>query len=261
MPSISKNRNRWGEAYDWPQDGSEWSARWGTAHAQWVGCLLPRVFPFLSGRILELGPGHGRWTQFLHPHCSSLIGIDVAQACVDSCTELLGHLPNVEFRMNDGLTLPMVESGSIDFAFSFDSLVHAESDVMSRYASELARVLKPRGIAFIHHSNLEAVQRRSILDKARSWMANQPVEHHWRAPSMSAEKMRTFVEGAGMTCIQQEIVPWVAGWPLMIDCMSTIVNTPGNRCHVFSNPRFMDEAAAIKRIASLKDKIVDPSKI
>jgi hypothetical protein len=70
---------------------------------------------------------------------------------------------------------------------------------------------------------------------------------------MSAEKMRKFVEDAGMLCLQQEIVPWGKNWPLMmIDCMSTIVNTPGDQCHVVRNPRFMEEAAAIKRIFSLR---------
>jgi hypothetical protein len=31
-----------------------------------------------------------------------------------------------EFKVNDGLSFPMIENGSIDFAFSFDSLVPAE---------------------------------------------------------------------------------------------------------------------------------------
>jgi len=77
---------------------------------------------------------------------------------------------------------------------------------------------------------------------------------------MSAKKMREFVKDAGMTCVQQEIIPWgppliqtrrKSYWLWMIDCMSTIVNKPGNQCNVFTNPRFMEEAAAVKRISSL----------
>ena len=73
--------------------------------------------------------------------------------------------------------------------------------------------------------------------------------------------MRTFVEDAGMMCVQQEIVPWGppdiqmyrrSYWPWMIDCMSMIINKPGNQCHVVRNPRFMEEAEAIKRISSLR---------
>jgi len=252
MGSICENKKMWDGGYGWPLEGDEWSEPWGTAHAQWFGCLFPRVFPFLKGRILEIAPGHGRWTQFLQVHCTSLIGIDLAQACIERCAERFRNNPNLEFKVNDGLTFPMIEEGSIDFAFSFDSLVHAESDVMSSYVNELARVLKPSGVAFLHHSNLEAVRRRSVLYKLRrlrhplSPFANIP----WRAPSVSAEKIRTFVERAGMMCVQQELIPW--GDPWMIDCMSTIVNIPGNQCHIVKNSRFGDEAAAIKRISSLR---------
>ena len=265
MTSIAENRQVWDGSHCWSQAGDEWSECWGTAHAQWFGCLLPRVFPFLKGRILEIAPGHGRWTQFLQAHCASLIGIDLAQACIDQCTQRFRQYPNLEFKVNDGLTFPMIENESIDFAFSFDSLVHAESDVMSSYANELARVLKPGGVAFLHHSNLDAVRRRSVLYEVRRvkrWLSRLPfTTPHWRAPSMSAEKMRTFVEDAGMMCVQQEIVPWGppdmqmyrrSYWPWMIDCMSMIVNKPGNQCHVVRNPRFMEEAGAIKRISSLR---------
>ncbi len=125
-------------------------------------CLLPRVFPFLKGRILEIAPAGGRWTQFLQAHCASLIGVDLAQSCVEKCTERFRHYPNLEFKVNDGLTFPMVEDRSIDFAFSFDLLVHVESDVMSSYANELARVLKPGAVAFIQHSNLDAFRRSAM---------------------------------------------------------------------------------------------------
>ena len=70
-------------------------------------------------------------------------------------------------------------------------------------------MLKPGGVAFLHHSNLDAIRRRSVMYKVR-WLimrlSRTPVTNpHWRASSMSAEKMRTFVEGAGMMCVQQEI--------------------------------------------------------
>jgi SAM-dependent methyltransferase len=257
MASITENEQEWGGANRWPQEGDEWSECWGSAQAQWSGCLLPRIFPFLGGRILEIAPGHGRWTQFLQAHCSSLIGIDLAQACVDRCRERFRESPHLEFDVNDGLTFPMIEGGSIDFAFSFDSLVHAESDVMLSYVNELVRVLKPGGVAFLHHSNFDAVFRGSpflqvkkIIKRLLRLPYSTP---HWRAPSASAKKIREFVQGAGMSCLQQEIVPWGTGRQWMIDCMSTIVNARGTPCHVVKNPRFMKEAAAIRRIASLRE--------
>ncbi len=267
MPSIEVNKQGWGQTYDWPEQGDEWSASWGSAEAQWFGCLLPRVFPFLGGRILEIAPGHGRWTRFLQSHCTSLIGVDLAQECVDRCKERFRGNPSLEFQVNDGLTFPTVESGSIDFVFSFDSLVHAEADVMASYTRELARVLKPRGAAFIHHSNLETVRNRSLVyrvgraakralsrlpGRIGSAVSNRAYPTHWRATTMSAAKMRAYVTEAGMWCVQQEIIPWGKDWWWLTDCMSTIVNAPGDQCEVLENRRFMEEAEAIKRISSIR---------
>jgi ubiquinone/menaquinone biosynthesis C-methylase UbiE len=106
-----------------PAAGDEWSVSWGSPWAQWHGCLFPRIFPFLRGRILEIAPGRGRWTQFLRRHCESLVGIDLAPSCIAQCEQRFQSFGNLEFFVNDGRTLPMVEDSSIDFAFSFDSLV------------------------------------------------------------------------------------------------------------------------------------------
>ena len=107
---ICENRQFWDSAEAWSQNGEEWSEWWGTSQAQWFGCLLPRIFPFLNGRILEIGPGRGRWTHFLQPHCSSLIGVDLAQTCVERCIERFNCYPNLRFEVNDGLTLPMTKA-------------------------------------------------------------------------------------------------------------------------------------------------------
>src|SRR5579859_8081721 len=42
--------------------------------------------------------------------------------------------------MNDGTSLAMIEDGTVDLVFSFDSLVHVEADVMDAYLDEIARV-------------------------------------------------------------------------------------------------------------------------
>jgi ubiquinone/menaquinone biosynthesis C-methylase UbiE len=212
------------------------------------------VFPFLHGSILEIAPGYGRWTQFLALDCSSLIGVDLSEGCVRECRKRFAGDSRLSFETNDGRTIPMINDESVDFAFSFDSLVHAEADVIASYVKELARVLKPGGVAFIHHSNVADV-RRSIWDKLKRRWTGLPVltSQHWRATSMSANRMLEFVAGVGMSCIQQEIVPWgSSGWPVLIDCMSTIVNASGKECMTFENWRFREEAAATKRIAACR---------
>lgn len=66
---------------------------------------------------------------------------------------------------------------------------------------------------------------------------------------MSAGKMRAFAECSRMSCLQQEIVPWGNG-STPIDCLSTLINRPGVEGVTLENHRFMEEAAAIKRISS-----------
>jgi len=68
---------------------------------------------------------------------------------------------------------------------------------------------------------------------------------------MSAARMREFVSRSGMACVQQEIIPWL-GVPALIDCMTTLVNAARQEeCVIVRNPRFMEEAAVIKRAADL----------
>src|SRR5450756_847707 len=124
MPSIEKNLAEWNEDYSWEDAGDEWSQPWGNSNAQWFGSIYPRIQGFLPApTILEIAPGFGRWTEFLLQSCDQLIGGDVAPKCVEACTERFADHPGASFFTNDGHSLPMVADSSVDFAFSFDSLV------------------------------------------------------------------------------------------------------------------------------------------
>jgi len=68
---------------------------------------------------------------------------------------------------------------------------------------------------------------------------------------MSAKLMREFAERVGMSCAQQELIPWGTGYPVLMDCMSTIINSPNRLCVIIENRRFMEEAATIRRISEL----------
>ena len=160
VPSIEENLDRWDADYDWGEGGEPWSKPWGDATAQWFGCLYPRVRRFLPAEtILEIAPGFGRWTEFLLGQCDTLIGVDVTPKCVEACRKRFSDRPQARFETNDGCSLPMVDDSSVDFAFSFDSLVHVEAEVLAGYLGELARVLRPEGVAFLHHSNYGTYQR------------------------------------------------------------------------------------------------------
>ena len=155
MPSVEENRAFWESRYDWSHSGDEWSNMWGSPTSQWYGSILPRIRHFLpSPTILEIAPGMGRWTEFLLGSCDRLIGVDVTGRCVAACQARFASVDKATFFQNDGRTLPMIDDMSIDFAFSFDSLVHVGEDALESYVRELSRTLGPDGIAFLHHSNL-----------------------------------------------------------------------------------------------------------
>src|SRR5688500_1699608 len=124
MPEVEHNAEVWEAGWDWSQQGDEWSEWWGGTPALWHGALLPRLHPFLpAGTVLEIAPGYGRWSQYLKDRCDRLILVDLAEKCIDGCRRRFADADNIEFHVNDGKSLDMVEDGSIDLAFSFDSLV------------------------------------------------------------------------------------------------------------------------------------------
>ncbi len=270
VPSIEENLDRWDADYDWGEGGEPWSKPWGDATAQWFGCLYPRVRRFLPApTVLEIAPGFGRWTEFLLGNCDSLIGVDVTPKCVEACRKRFADMPQARFETNDGCSLPMVEDSSVDFAFSFDSLVHVEAEVLAGYLGELARVLRPEGVAFLHHSNYGTYQRSAhtlapLQDRfdqlpaaARLGLMRAGVYRgaHWRAPSVTAEKFAGLARAAGLHCVGQELVNWEGG-VLLLDCIS-VVARPGSRWdrpnRVVKNRLFRLEARSIRRAGLVYD--------
>jgi SAM-dependent methyltransferase len=260
MPDIDTNLRNWTSDWEWSQSGDEWSAWWGGTDALWHGALLPRIHAWVpAGTILEIAPGFGRWTGYLASLADRVVAVDLTERCVEHCRGRFASDARVEVHRNDGRSLPMVADGSVDFAFSFDSLVHAESDVLGAYMGELARVLKPDGVAFVHHSNIGAYPRQTRLARRvrsrrlhgaltrRGLLINMPA---WRAESVTAESVADQAAAAGLACIAQEKVNWEFGRHL-IDAF-TVVTPRGSRWErprvVVENPRFTDEAARTRRL-------------
>ncbi|MCA9279791.1 MAG: class I SAM-dependent methyltransferase [Phycisphaeraceae bacterium] len=261
MPSLDENLTKWTQ-HGWPMDGDEWSTLGGGSFNWWHGLILPRLAPSLhaisSGadalhcdRILEIAPGHGRWTQFLLNHCDHLIGVDLVDECTQHCARIFASHPTQhEFHTNDGRTLPMVADASIDLVFSWDSLVHAELDVIESYLRECRRVLRTGGRAFLHHSNLAQYK-----DVSGNITVDRP---HWRAESVSASMVDAICGQLGITCVNQEVI--TKGQQLddgiCIDCVTVIENTPpapGHHTWVVRNGSFWREIHAMGRVRKTYD--------
>jgi ubiquinone/menaquinone biosynthesis C-methylase UbiE len=270
MPTLDENLRVWNDVYDWSGAGDEWSANFGGTEALWFFILFPRIHRFVPApRILEIAPGFGRWTQFLKTQCQSMIAVDISEKCVEHCEARYASDSHIKFRVNDGTSLSAVADDSIDFVFSFDSLVHAESDVIEAYLSQLARKLTPDGIGFIHHSNIGAYPRRlKLMDHyyrlpgafRRRLLTKEDISallsinlQAARAKSMTAALFREYCQKAGLKCISQETFNWGRG-TCLIDAISVFARQKSRwdkDSRSLENAEFLENARLTSRLAGL----------
>ncbi|MBI2949236.1 MAG: class I SAM-dependent methyltransferase [Verrucomicrobia bacterium] len=283
MPTIQENVKCWNGEYDWTQQGEEWSLPWGGSETQWWGSLLPRIHAFVPCEsILEIAPGYGRWTRFLKDLGQRLTVVDLSAGCIEHCRRRFAASNHIHYFVNDGQSLDMVADQSIDFVFSFDSLVHAEADVLETYLQQLARKLTRNGAGFIHHSNAARYGFYLSLLKMRRPGAAPPasgpgsngvhsplreglrrgkrflvqkgilINDCARALSMSAGLFGQYCDRAGLRCVGQEIINWSGS--ALLDCIS-IFARPGSIWdrpnQVIENRHFVEESRNIGRVAGL----------
>jgi len=231
MGDIEQLRQVFGKTWDWSTAGEEWSSWWGGTPALWYGALLPRIHSFVpTGTILEIAPGFGRWTQYLVDVADRLILVDLAPNCIDHCRERFAGRRNVEYHVNDGRSLSMVEDNSIDFIFSWDSLVHADADIISDYILQISRKLSADGVAFIHHSNVRSQLMSHQLAMRTPQRVRRPLVkrglmldvYAWRSPTVNAAAVAQMCDRAGLLCVSQELFNWEHG-PYLTDAISILV--------------------------------------
>lgn len=220
MGDVRTLKTVFNEDWDWSTGGDEWSTWWGGTAALWYGALLPRIHSFVpAGTVLEIAPGFGRWTQYLKELSERLILVDLADKCIEHCKSRFADAKNLEFHVNDGRSLPMVDDASVDFVFTWDSLVHADMDIIRDYVAEFRRILTPDGVAFVHHSNVRMHARGHALAMRTPGRALQSLTkrgvlldvYAWRAPSVSGATVEAACKEAGLTVRSQELFTWEHG--------------------------------------------------
>lgn len=181
---------------------------------QWERTIWPIIKDEDFTSTLELACGHGRNTEFLRRFAKSIDLIDVNQNCINACRERFGWQQDgctFRYHVTSGNRLP-VDSSSISFGYSWDSMVHFDKLVVRDYVFEFARVLKPSASAFLHHSNYGTVAPDS------SWTKN-----HGNRSDMTAELMREYVKEAGLAIKFQRLSGRADGWGLDdLDCLTLL---------------------------------------
>jgi len=177
LNSATLNKQIW-EAWDWSAEGDEW-----THSPQWkqslIRCVLETQIPG-EAAILEIGFGGGRWTGPLLERAESYVGVDISAACVEHCRRKFANHARATFLVGSGRDLTGVPDASIDAIWSFDAFVHINLEEVEGYAGEFTRVLKPGGVAVVHHGAVGGSQggwRSNLTDTALRQML---VDRHLR---------------------------------------------------------------------------------
>lgn len=117
---------------------------WAKRTEEEIGQLLQDIPIQRDWVCLEIGCGIGRLLVPVAARCRRAIGIDISPKMVAHAEEYLRSTPNAEVRVNDGCSLPGIESDSIDWVYSHLAFQHiTRMDVVDCYLAEIARVLRP----------------------------------------------------------------------------------------------------------------------
>lgn len=151
MNSRALNKAIW-EAWDWGGGGDEW-----TPSEEWKASVMKSVLQkFIpeGRRVLEIGPGGGRWTGELIKRSSAFTAVDISESCIELCREKFGADARARFMVGNGSDLSGVPDGSVDAIWSFDVFVHINQAEVESYADEFRRIMTPGAIGVIHHGSV-----------------------------------------------------------------------------------------------------------
>ncbi len=111
--------------------------------------LMLAELPFDGARVLELGCGKAEKTRALAEtgRIREIIALEVDDIQHQRNLQI-DDLPNVHFRHGGAEDIPVANS-SIDIVLMFKSLHHVPTAYMDAALSEIARILKPGGLAWI----------------------------------------------------------------------------------------------------------------
>lgn len=209
--TVEQNIRLW-SAYDWSNRGLEWclSEEWMKSVVRYV------IVPELGRRehIVEIGAGSGVWSEILLKLCNRLTLVDIIPQCMDMCRERLGAASNVTYEVNDGRSLGFIKDQDVDGIWALHTFVHINEADVTNYFKEFRRILKPGGVAVIHHGRL----------------GNTALNMGWRS-SVTNETIAAICQAEGLELVRQ-FISWGKNgkyklWPYLDDekvpdCISLI---------------------------------------
>ncbi len=107
----------------------------------YAGWIFEQVEPHLGDEVLEVGAGHGTFTDLLRARSAKVVATDVSQRCADSLRTRFADDPRV--TVLQGSVAAATEFSPYDSAVLINVLEHIEDD--DGALRELSATLKPGG--------------------------------------------------------------------------------------------------------------------
>lgn len=186
-------------------DGIHWGGTTADAYFDDAEQAMEQTWTQLIGPILEkvqfeialdIAAGRGRNSVRLADKAKRVICLDINPDNIEHMRRRFDGGSRFSFVQNDGMTLRGIADKSVDLAYSFNSMVHFDMEVVISYVNECFRVLRPGGHAFIHHSN--------YTDNPGGDFRTNP---HWRN-FMSLTLFRHLALKAGFTIVLSQSLFW-----------------------------------------------------
>ena len=147
--------------------------------------------------VIELAVGHGRHVKMYEPWAKHIVAVDILQKNIDYCKERYKDSKKIDYLCNNGYNLKELNSGEYTALFCYDAMVHFEMMDIYEYLKDIYRVLKPNGMALLHHSNNTSDYRGSFSNSmagARNYM--------------SKDLFAYLSYRAGFEVVDQKVIDW-----------------------------------------------------
>ncbi|MEK7505341.1 MAG: class I SAM-dependent methyltransferase [Patescibacteria group bacterium] len=140
-----------------------------------------------KAKVLEIGCGIGRLSEFIAPHVAELYGVDISEEMISEAKKRLGQHQNITFLATDGMSFPIPDE-SVEAVFSFIVFQHMPTiEVIRKNIEEVSRVLKLGGVA--------KIQLRGIPVSKDSW---------YYGPSFNKAGVERLLGGARLQLLKLE---------------------------------------------------------
>lgn len=109
--------------------------------------VLDELLPLVGATVLELGCGKAEKTRIVAQKAATVLALEVDEIQLAK-NRTITELQNVCFRRGGAEKIPTTDS-NYDIVLMFKSLHHVPTELMDNAFSEIRRVLKPGGVAYI----------------------------------------------------------------------------------------------------------------